>query len=332
MTIYSRHPHRGKVQILATFRGDSGITSSTVTSVGSVALAEPIVDALNRISASATAPVSTWDTRHGPTGDFPRDHLVSLSDPDVRPRLLEGAHSLWYVLTMWLLHHALSDLDKALAAVPPPVRTAVDAELEAEATWLERAIAGAEGAEGAEETEEEGRRLWDHGDPFIYLSDIGLDAEDRERLDEHELDDFYTDAERLVGADDLRLMLEADSRSAPSGFASLHLDGMHFFIDPFDADRGEERFYLEVGPLLADSDSGWGFGIGNWEAEEFDAEGEVTGATGSLILEGLFLERPSVEELTAMLNARNSQIADWATAAVGDQIDGTSLVVVYRRK
>src|SRR5689334_11957682 len=58
VTIYSQHPNRGKVQILATFRGPAGVVSSTITSVEDAALARPIVDALNRISACATVPVS----------------------------------------------------------------------------------------------------------------------------------------------------------------------------------------------------------------------------------------------------------------------------------
>ncbi|MGH7510946.1 MAG: hypothetical protein ACREMZ_15980 [Gemmatimonadales bacterium] len=47
MTIYSQHPQRGKVQILASYRGPSGVVSSTVTSVDSATTAAPIVDALN---------------------------------------------------------------------------------------------------------------------------------------------------------------------------------------------------------------------------------------------------------------------------------------------
>jgi hypothetical protein len=53
MTIYSQHTNCGKVQILATYKGDAGVASSTMTSVDDATAAAAIVDALNRISASA---------------------------------------------------------------------------------------------------------------------------------------------------------------------------------------------------------------------------------------------------------------------------------------
>ena len=71
MTIYSQHPSRGKVQVLATYRGLGGIVSSTVTSVEDATLAAPIVDALNRISTCATVPVSVWDDRGGRFAHYP---------------------------------------------------------------------------------------------------------------------------------------------------------------------------------------------------------------------------------------------------------------------
>src|SRR5882762_10364699 len=81
----------GKVQILATYRGTTGVVSSTVTSVGDIALAGPIVDALNRISACATVPVSVHDMRARRVTSYPADHFAALTDRSARPDLLSGA-------------------------------------------------------------------------------------------------------------------------------------------------------------------------------------------------------------------------------------------------
>jgi hypothetical protein len=108
MTIYSQHPNRGKVQILATYRGLAGVTSTTVTSVDHAAVAGPIVGALNRVSAYATMPVSVYDGRDGRFAHYPADHLDALTEPSIRDYLLRGSHSLWYVQAMKYLHRALN--------------------------------------------------------------------------------------------------------------------------------------------------------------------------------------------------------------------------------
>jgi hypothetical protein len=71
-----------------------GPRSSTVTCVAEADLAAPIADALNRISALATVPVSFHDTRGSRVDYYPREHLASLTDQDARADLLNGAHSL----------------------------------------------------------------------------------------------------------------------------------------------------------------------------------------------------------------------------------------------
>ncbi|MER7045093.1 hypothetical protein [Streptomyces jumonjinensis] len=68
MTIYSQHATRGKTQILATYQGPDGVVSKTVTSLAEPRLAVPVVDALNRISAFATVPVSIHDRRERRVG------------------------------------------------------------------------------------------------------------------------------------------------------------------------------------------------------------------------------------------------------------------------
>lgn len=183
MTIYSQHANRGKVQILATYHRPAGVMSSTVTSVDEAALAGPIVDTLNRISACATVPVSVWDERGRRFKRYPTDHLAALTDRDARQRLVEGTHSLWYEQAMLLLHRALADLDIAVAAVPAPVRTAISAELEAEARGLRDEL-----ADHTDRPEPAERRVWDFESPFVVLGESvsGLRQQDRDKLNDLE--------------------------------------------------------------------------------------------------------------------------------------------------
>jgi hypothetical protein len=107
-----------------------------VTSVDDTAAAAAIVDALNRISASATVPVSIHDERsYRSSHYYPSEHLAALTDPSSRSELLagKGEHGLWYEYAMVMLHRALGDLDTAIMSMPAPVRTAITAELETEA-------------------------------------------------------------------------------------------------------------------------------------------------------------------------------------------------------
>jgi hypothetical protein len=135
MTIYSGHSNRGKVQILATYRSSTGLTSTTVTTVDATDTAEKVIDALNRISACATATMSTWDQRGGNLESYPIEHLQPLLDGQ-RGRLRQGAHSLWYEYVKVLLSHALNDLDQATAGLPAPVQTAIAAEVRLEGEQL----------------------------------------------------------------------------------------------------------------------------------------------------------------------------------------------------
>ncbi|MGW1682721.1 hypothetical protein [Saccharopolyspora sp. NPDC002376] len=207
MTIYSQHPNRGKVQVLVTYRGPAGVTSSTVTSVDDARGAARIADALNRISTCATVPVSVYDRRNGRPDHYPVEHLAALTDESARASLLEGAHSLWYEQVKVLLHQTLSDLDEATTAVPAPVRSAISAELGAEACGLREARAVF--SEGVEPPETGNRRIWDFEDPFAPFDGglEGLSGEDRARLDRFELD--FTDEELNEGVADLRWLLDA---------------------------------------------------------------------------------------------------------------------------
>ena len=85
-----------------------------MTSLATSALAAPIVDALNRISApSPPSPVSVHDRRDRGVAHYPTKHLAALTDVASRADLLSGAHSLWYGCACLELHQALADLNEA---------------------------------------------------------------------------------------------------------------------------------------------------------------------------------------------------------------------------
>ncbi|MGE6955138.1 hypothetical protein, partial [Staphylococcus capitis] len=137
MTIYCTHPSRGKTQILATYRTpEDATTSCTVTSLDDPALAQSIVEALNRVSACATMPLCVYDRRGDGFGEYPSGHLAALADPAARAGLLTGSHSLWYELVMFELHAALTDLDLATGDALDPVKLAIAQELVVEARDL----------------------------------------------------------------------------------------------------------------------------------------------------------------------------------------------------
>jgi hypothetical protein len=322
MTIYSQHANRGKIQILATFHGLAGVRSSTVTSVDDPALAAPIVDALNRISACATVPVSVWDERSRRIGRYPTDHLAALTDRNARSSLVEGAHSLWYEQVMVHLHRALADLDTAVAAVPAPVRTAIGAELEAEARGLRDELA--EFAEGVEPPDQEKRRVWEFQSPFVVS---GLDQRDRDNL--NDLEQWLPQAQLDRAVANLRLLLDAYLRCANGG-ARLFVDGFEISDDPYDDD--ENGFFLNVQAPMPDGKWGrtdWNVEICRWVPQTEDDEGD----TGESVLDCTRSEPPAPSEIVGLLNRSNGQpdvLATWAKTAVGEALAGTAFVVTKR--
>lgn len=329
MTIYSQHPNRGKVQILATYRGPVGVMSSTVASVDDAALAGPIVDALNRISACATVPVSVYDTRGDRFEHYPAEHLAALTDQSARADLLDGAHSLWYEQVKVLLHQALADLDDATAVVPAPVRTAITEELEAEAHGLRDALA--EYSEGIEPPETEDRRDWDFGAPFVAFAggEDGLSREDRDRL--NRLERGITNKRLMTGAADLRLLLDAYTRCA-NNEAMLLVDDFTITDDPFGSDS--DRFFLNVEaptPNGAYGRDDWGVDISRWVPD--DPEDEDSRATGEPVLRCVRSAPPTAAEIVELLNrsgGRPEQLAAWVKTPVGEALTGTAFVVTER--
>ncbi len=212
MTIYCQHANRGKTQILATYHGPAGITSTTVTSVADTVLATPIVDALNRISALATVPVSVYDMR-GNRQHYPRTHLAAFTQREVRADLLCGTHSLWYEYACVLLHTALTDLDGALAATPEPVRIAVQAEVDTEVRSLIAELDVYHGGGDDDDQEAEQWREWGMGTPFVQYPhrDDPLSGETRELLDRREKG--ATPQQRESAIADLRTLVSVCERS-----------------------------------------------------------------------------------------------------------------------
>ncbi|WP_116043548.1 hypothetical protein [Amycolatopsis palatopharyngis] len=328
MTIYSQHPQRGKVQILASYRAPGGVVSSTVTSVDSAMTATPLVDALNRISACASIPVSVYDMRGRGFNHYPEGHLAALTDLDARAGLLEGTHSLWYEQVMWLLHEALTDLYDATVSVPAPIRTAIDAELESEARWLRAALA--EYAEGVEVPDDETRRTWDFEDPFVAFDGgwFGLGRRDRDLLDRLEAD--ATGQELHDAIVDLRLLLDADAQLS-TGDTRLQLDDLSITAEPEDPDG----FFLNIEAPLPSGDYNrvqWGVAIDRWEADERDEEGYPTDSHGEPVIRCVLAERPDATDIVALLKLTTSQeqLAAWAQTPVGETLANTAFVVTKR--
>ncbi|MGK4579402.1 hypothetical protein [Kitasatospora sp. HPMI-4] len=328
MTIYSQHANRGKTQILATYQGSAGVASSTVTSLNSPSLAAPIIDALNRVSALTTVPLSVWDGRDGGVNRYPRTHLAALTNRDSRDGLLNGAHSLWYEYTCRELHQALTDLDNALEAVPPPVLTAIEAELATEARELRDAWA--EYSEGIPMPDTEGRREWEFGHPFVAY-DGGmhvLSREVREQLDNLEKDISTKEREQAVA--DLRVLVTAYSQCS-SEQATLDYAPLSIFTEPYDSNG----YYLSVlAPEPGNEDAGsWEIEICRWEPDDPDDE-ECSSATGEPLIRCELPTSPDVAQLVGLLDKVEQHpglLAKWAESPVGATLDETDLVVTRGR-
>ncbi|GHE02943.1 hypothetical protein [Streptomyces alanosinicus] len=328
MTIYSQHANRGKTQILATYQGSYGVVSKTVTSLGDPRLAAPIVDALNRISAFATVPVSVHDRRERRMDYYPHKHLAALTDAAARAGLLTGAHSLWYEYVCLRLYQALADLECALADVPDTVSRAIRAELEAEANELRVALDDFSATSSEDEPEIE--RHWEFGHPFVK-DDDGMDTlsdRTREQFDRREAG--FTPEEREKAAADLRVLVTAHSLSGGT-WASLDDAGSGIFAEPYDSDG----FYMTVHtPEAGDDDASWEIEVGRWEPDDPDEEyGDHTSATGSPVVGCALSVAPSAEVIAQLLKSVEEKpllLAEWADAPVGAVLTGTTMVVTKR--
>lgn len=327
MTIYSLHASRGKTQILATYQGSTAVTSSTVTSLAEPTLAEPIVDALNRVSALVTVPVSVFDQRTGRAASYPQTHLKALTDRTMRADLLTGTHSLWYENVCLLLHQALADLDRAVQAVPEPVGIAIAAELETEARHLHDALA--EYSEAIPIPDADDVRLWDFGSPFVTY-DGGMEAlsrECRESLDR--LEEGITAEQREQAVADLRVLAAAHSRCT-SDQAVLELEYLTIFDEPYDSDR----YFVNVSAPQPGDDGpdSWDIEISRWEPTDPDDE-DCTSATGRPIVNCALSARPdagAIADVLNLLDQRPELLTAWAKAPVGAALEGTPFAVTER--
>ncbi|MFI2486116.1 hypothetical protein ACH47X_04360 [Promicromonospora kroppenstedtii] len=327
MTIYSQHPRRGKVQVLATYRGPDGVVSATVTSIESAELAGPVVDALNRVSAAATVPVSVYDERGETNEMYPSAHLAALTDVAARADLLTTTHSTWYAMATWLLHEALTDLDDALLAVPVPVRTSVQVELETEARWL--CLALAEYTEGDELPQDDDRRVWDFGEHLVALVEGGLADRDREMLDRHEVS--AAAREVVEATHDLRVLLEAHARSTEPD-VELDLFGPVVSVDPtfaVDVPDGEERYEISVHVPVLDPRwrRRWEISLHRWVDDQFDQDGYAAASHTEEVLCCALPERPEVADVLQVLDQARDRLTEWADTPTGEVLEGTRFVV-----
>ncbi|MFH9397178.1 hypothetical protein [Streptomyces sp. NPDC017413] len=328
MTIYSQHATRGKTQILATYQGPDGVASKTVTSLAEPYLAVPVVDALNRISAFATVPVSIHDRRERRVGYYPRTHLASLTDPAARPNLLGGAHSLWYEYVCLRLHQALADLESAVAVLPGTVSRAIRSELDEEKHGLQTGLAEFSGASTEDEPETE--RCWEFRRPFVKYDD-GLDTlsdETREQLDRRESGFTSEEREKAVAA--LRVLVTAHAQGGDVG-ASLDDPSCRLFVEPYDSDG----FYLTIeAPEPGDDETSWEIEVGRWVPDDpEEAPGNHTSATGHDMVGCALPVAPTAEEIAHLLKSVDEKpllLAEWAESRVGAVLAGTAMVVTER--
>jgi hypothetical protein len=288
VTIYSQHSNRGKVQVLATYHTPAGLTSSTVTSVNDTATATPIVDALNRISACATIALSAFDRKFR---RYPADHLDALIDPNARPALLQGTHSLWYEYVKVLLHQGLLDLDEATGNLPAPIRTAVTAELITEGQQLHARYSDNDVDDG------DPRRLWDFGHPATLFGGgmEQLTDDYRERLNKSEKG--YTAEHLRLAVESLRVLAEAH-RQIDSDTCQFEPEYLTLNEDPYN----EERYFVEVAAPDPEepSSQAWTVTLTQWipDNEDFDEEGGT--ARGEQVLDCVLTKPLTADEIAAL--------------------------------
>lgn len=356
MTIYSQHPSRGKVQVLATFHGPDGVASETVTSVESGELAGPLVEALNRVSAAATTPVCLHDQRRDKLDRYPHSHLAALTDPEVREDLLKGAHSLWYVVATWSLHEALTELDDALKQVPAPVRISVLTELAVEARSLRVKVAEERGeevdeGEGRDKDAPGGkiRRVWDSTSfmlddqlrvlevpqPFVFDEDLLGSHLDRTL---EKLEAACADGEVERAADDLRLLLDVWVRSTEAQ-VEMRMEGLEVTFDPsYDSDLPDgksEQFLLNLHAPQPGGKWGrdeWGISLDRWVTDALDEDGYPSETHSEEVLHCALGTRPVLSDLLVMLDQASNNLEDWANTPVGRQLEGTAFVVTRRTR
>jgi hypothetical protein len=328
MAIYSQHPNRGKTQILAAFDSPSGWTSVTVTSVEDASAASRVVDALNRLSACATVPISIWDTRFGPVGQFPTGHLDAICDKERHHELLTGSHSLWYEYVMLLLHEAITDLDASLAKLPDPVQTAVREEVAAEVSALRTELARYDGTVEAGPS----GRGWAFGLPSVAFGGGLQELEHGTRREMDRAEAELPDGGLEAAADALRLLFAVDRAAHPDVmFEPGYLDLMD---DPEGA-MGPDRYYVAVGADVPDgSDAArWAVRVSRWDIDLDAPENADATATGDTLLVCDLDGPPAVDELVGLFSlSRNnvSMIASWAQTAIGEPLHGTAFVVTQR--
>jgi hypothetical protein len=217
-------------------------------------------------------------------------------------------------------------LDDAMAAVPGPVGTAIDAELEAEDRGLREALA--EYSQGTPPPKAANRRYWDFGAPFVAF-DGGIDAlsgDTRDRL--NDIEKGISAKQRQKGVADLRVLVESHERCV-SDDAMLEVAEFTIFDDP----DGEDRCYLSVDAPHpgGDGPDSWRVHIGRWEPD--DPADEFSSATGNHVLYCDRSAPPTSAEIAELLNrgaGRPKQLSAWAQTAVGDALAGTIFVATER--
>ncbi|MFC7761116.1 hypothetical protein ACFQY4_26110 [Catellatospora bangladeshensis] len=299
-----------------------------MTSVEDAQCAAAITDALNRVSAYATVPVSVTDDRDDGYANYPHDHLGALTDPSRSAELLAGDHSLWYGLAMTGLHKALRDLQQVLNDVPPPVAIAVTAELQTEAEQI--ALVLDEHKHGFDPNRSITRQ-WIRNGPYVVSDGDLPDLTDHTRGELDDVEDGFEGDQLSQALVSLRLLWQITDRTV-NDEAEWETSRMSIMYD--EMMMGRDFFLLISAPVPGDHHrTSWKVSIDKWVPDSWDETGEADGHYNEGVLTCDLGPQPDIDQLVHLLDLcakDENQLSAWATTPAGANLAGTSISVAVR--
>ena len=186
---------------------------------------------------------------------------------------------------------------------------------------------------GKGSSDEESERQWDFGDPFVLydggMAELGSDI--RRRL--ARLEEDLPDSQLAQAAEDLRLLYSVYIPVADN-YVTLEEQDLSLFFEP--EDNPGDSYFLTIDaprPGHPNGSPSWSVTISRWEADERDAEGEVTGAHSEWVLDCALVSRSTAGELTGLLRLAETgseQMSAWAETPVGETLAGTVAIGTKR--
>jgi hypothetical protein len=210
--------------------------------------------------------------------------------------------------------------------MPAPVRTAITAELEAEARSLRVGLREYEEGSSEEETD----RQWDFEEPFVLFDGwmAELSSSIRQRIDRLEI---HLAVHHLAqAAENLRLLYNV-YMTIEGGRTSLEEEYLSITYEHDDtAPDGHFLTIQAPRPGHRHGKDTWSVIIDQWVADKYDSDGEIEEAHGETVLECVLAERPTAGELANILTLAQSgpeRMSAWAKTPVGEALAGTVFIV-----